>query len=137
MLGAMLFSVMLSGVEAETRSITCEFPGRDSAEKRIIVTLEPRPSLKDQPGKFRVIMDLNERVTVRAAAAPITSTEERDILIRGITRKKSMYTIGLRDDGAAALNMQTKKAGAEEVTKSTRTGTCRGFDALLEKWLPS
>lgn len=86
---------------------------------------------------FRVMMMMNDRLSLKAAAQPILSTEDRDILIRGTTRRKSMYTIGIRDDGNAALNMQTRDARTNDVSKSTRVGTCHGHETVIERWLPS
>lgn len=137
MLNALVLTVFVETVGMMgSDAIQCDFPGQNPAEKSIRVVLDPRPSLKDQPGLFRVMMDLNGRVSVKASAQPIQSTDDRDVLIRGITKRKSMYTIGLRDDGKAALNMQMRQAGAEDVSKSTRLGECRGHEAHLERWLP-
>ena len=137
MFKAFIVTVLVEAFSTGSPKIQCDFPGVDAAEKPIRVLLEPRPSLKDQPGLFRVIMDLNGKMSLKAAAQPILSTEDRDILIRGITKKQSMYTIGLRDDGKAALNMQTRPLGGGEARKSTRLGECHGHEAHLEKWLQS
>ena len=137
MLKALVLTSLVEAFSPGTTPIQCEFPGLDATEKPITVQLEPRPSLKDQPGLFRVIMDLNGRLSLRASAQPILSTEDRDILIRGITKKKSMYSLGIRDDGKAALNIQLRLAGANEVSKSTRVGQCQGMQAHIDRWLPS
>ena len=137
MLNALILTVFVETfAPMGSTAIHCDFPGRDAAETSIHVTLDPQPSLKDQPGLYRVTMGLNGRMSLKASAQPIHSTEDRDILIRGITARKSMYTIGLRDDGVAALNMQTKRAGDDEVSKATRIGACRNFEAQLDRWLP-
>lgn len=129
MLNAMIVALVMDVVAPATTQIHCEFPGKTVTQKPIHVVLDPRPSLKDQPGLFRVMMDLNGAFSVRGAAQPITSTEDRDILVRGITSKKSVYTIGLREDGVAALSMQTKRA------TNTRVGACRNFESHFDRWL--
>ena len=128
-----LILTLLSNSYGASAPITCNFPADADGEKSIYVVLEPRPSLKDQPGLFRVIMDLDGRGRLRAAAQPIHATDDRDILIRGMTRRKSMYTIGLREDGTAAFNIQD--VSKEEVEKTTRIGACRGHEAHIDRWL--
>ena len=137
MLNTLILMAFVETIASQGSAIHCEFPGKEAAQKPIHVVLEPRPSLKDQPGLFRVVMEMNGRMSLKAAAQPILSTGERDVLIRGTTRRNSMYTIGLRDDGKAALNMQTRQAGDSETLKSTRIGACRGYMPYLERWLPS
>lgn len=126
---ALIVSMIMEALASDTAAIKCEFPAESNTQKAISVTLEPRPSLKDQPGLFRVMMDLNGAVSVRAAAQPITSTDDRDVLVRGVTARKSIYTIGLREDGVAALNMKTKSAD------TTRVGACRNFETHFNRWL--
>lgn len=126
----LIVSMFMEALAPEAAAIKCEFPAETVTEKAISITLEPRPSLKDQPGLFRVLMDLNHgAVSVRAAAQPITSTDDRDILVRGVTARRSIYTIGLREDGMAALNMKTKSAD------TTRVGACRNFETHFNRWL--
>lgn len=137
MIQAMILAATVGSFGATDLPIHCEFPGRDAAEKTITVELDPRPSLKDQPGKFRVIMEMNERVALRAAAQPIPTTDERDILVRAITRKKNVYTIGLRDDGAAALNIRKTRIEGAEPESSTRVGQCVNYGTYFERWLSS
>ena len=98
--------------------------------------LEPKPSLKDQPGLFRVQMDLNGKVSVTASAQPILATEDRDIMIRGLSEKQAMYTIGFREDGRAALNMEMLRESDSKILTATRIGACRDFEAHLDRWLP-
>lgn len=129
MLKAMIVTMVMEALAPGTEAIRCEFPSDDNTKQPISVVLDPRPSLKDQPGLFRVMMDLNGALSVRAAAQPIMTTDERDVLVRGITPRKSVYTIGLRDDGMAALNMKTESAD------QTRVGACRNFESHFERWL--
>lgn len=137
MLNLLISFAFFESVAADTTKIKCAFPGEDLAQKPIHVVLEPRPSLKDQPGLFRVMMEMNGRVSLRAMAQPIASTAERDVLIRGRVGTSSTYTVGLRDDGRAAFNMQTRTSEDAEVNKLTRIGECRGFETYIMKWLPS
>ena len=136
MISALLLSTMIDAFEPDT-NIRCSFPGEGAAQRPIEIVLNPRPSLKDQPGLWRVIMEMNGRMSLRGAAQPILTTEERDILIRGVTARKSTYIIGLRDDGSAALRMNTRKPGAIEARQSSRTGTCFGHESFIDRWLPS
>ena len=116
--------------------IHCDFPSPDGASKLIYVELEPRPSLQDQPGDFRVAMKLNGEGTLRASAKPIASTQDRDVLIQGRTVRHLTYSLGLRDDGKAALNISTPGASDAEVIKTTRIGDCHGHTVHMQRWLP-
>ncbi|MEP6319447.1 MAG: hypothetical protein ABJ074_03530, partial [Paracoccaceae bacterium] len=48
--------------------IHCDFPSPDGGSQLIYVELEPRPSLKDQPGEYRVAMTLNGQGPLPASA---------------------------------------------------------------------
>ena len=137
MLAAMLLGATIEAYEPQSGPIHCTFPARDVAAQAIEVTLDPRPSLKDQPDLWRVMMEMNGRLSLRASAQPIHTTAERDILIRGVTQKKSTYIIGLRADGTAALNMATRVAGQADPRKELREGVCRGHETHIDRWLPS
>lgn len=115
--------------------IHCDFPSTDGAPPLIYVKLEPRPSLKDQPGLFRVAMTLNGQGPLRASAKPIATTQDRDVLIQGRTKRLHTYSLGLRDDGKAALNISKPSASPDEVIKTTRVGNCLGHRPHLERWL--
>ena len=137
LLNALILTVFVDFTgQMGSTAIHCDFPGATPEDKPIRVVLDPHPSLKDQPGLYRVMMDLNGLVSLKAAAQPIQTTEDRDILIRGARGKAATFTIGLRDDGRAAFNMQTRGAEDANVKKSTRIGACRGYEAHLNKWLP-
>lgn len=115
--------------------IYCDFPSHDGASKMIYIELEPRPSLKDQPDLFRVAMKLNGKGPLRASAQPITSTQDRDVLIQGRSKQRYTYSLGLRDDGKAALNISKPGASSAEVIKTTRTGDCHGHRLHMQRWL--
>lgn len=137
MLNALILVAFVETFGTGPTAIKCDFPGEAMTQKPIQIVLEPRPSLKDRPGLFRVAMVLNGQTSMKALAQPIAGTDDRDIMIRGISRRKSTVTIGLRDDGAAALNMKTRKSGSDEVSQSTRLGECRDFETHINRWLPS
>ena len=137
MLNALILFVFVESAATENGTIRCEFPGKEGNEKPIHVVLEPNPSLKDQPGLYRVMMELNGRPSLRALAQPITTTAERDVMIRGLHGETTLYTVGLRDDGTAALNLKFGRSRDELENKLTRTGECRGFEAHLNRCLPS
>ena len=117
----------------ESTSIQCDFPGEHTAERTIQVRLEPRPSLKDQPELFRVIMEMNGVISLRGTAQPIRATKERDVMIRGLRGTDASYTLGLREDGQAAIHVRTARDGDDGAL--TRTGACEGYEAHIERWL--
>ena len=137
MLQVLLLATATIGFGETDPRIQCSFPAADADQRTITVQVEPRPSLKDQPGLFRVIMAMNERQHMRASARPIAATDDRDIMIRAITPKKNMYTIGLRDDGKAALNIQKPNPTTSEPDSSTRFGYCTNFEDHINLWAPT
>ena len=137
MLNALITLVFVESIAVESGAIRCEFPGKEGNERPIHVVLEPNPSLKDRPGLYRVMMELNGRPSLRALAQPIATTAERDVMIRGQHGETTLYTVGLRDDGTAALNLKFGRSRDELENRLTRTGECRGFEAYLNRWLPS
>ena len=135
MITAMLLTLAVNGFGGDA-PITCVFPSESPEQKVIRIALEPRPSLKDQPGLYRVMMDFDGEVSVRASAQPIWSTDEDDILIRGRLQMVSLYSLGLRADGLAAFNVQSLGDG-KQVDNRTRIGECRGHEAYVDRWLSS
>ena len=137
MLNALITLVFVESAAMQSGAIQCEFPGKEGNEKPIHVVLEPNPSLKDRPGLYRVMMELDGRSPLRGLAQPIVATAGRDIMIRGLHGNTKMYTVGLQEDGTAALNLKSGSSRKELETKMTRLGECRGFEAYLNRWLPS
>ena len=135
MLTALLLTLAINGNDGEP-AIICNFPPTRIDQKPINIVLEPRPSLKDQPGLYRVMMDFDGALTVRASAQPIQATEAPDILIRGFTGKQNIYSLGLRADGTAAFNIQ-QPSEEKLVDERTRIGECRGHEAHIHRWLSS
>lgn len=135
MLTLLVAMIMQIETLGQSGPIHCDFPSPDGGASMIYVELEPRPSLKDQPGLYRVAMTLNGQGPLHASAKPIVSTLDRDVLIQGRTKRHHTYSLGLRDDGKAALNISKPGASAEEVVKTTRIGDCHGHSVHLQKWL--
>ncbi len=71
----------------------------------------------------------------RGLAQPIDRTADRDVLIRAETADSTFYTIGLRDDGRAALNLLRVDETSER--RETRAGTCRDPEGFIDTWLTS
>ena len=136
MVNALILLVFIEFLASEGTAIRCEFPSPDMTEAPIRVLLEPKPSLKDQPGLYRVMMRMDGGTAMKALAQPITGTEDRDVMIRGRQGKAAMFTIGLRDDGAAAFNIQKRVRTDADVVKQTRTGACYGHEMHINRWLP-
>ncbi len=112
---------------------SCDFPAVDADQKGITMTLNDRPSLKDQPGLYRVELHMDGHGALLATAQPITTTEERDALVLAHTAAKSVVTVGFRDDGRAALSLRESANSEPE----TWIGRCRGFEGPLKRWLGS
>ena len=128
-----LLVTMLQTFGTHSTDFSCEFPATEEGLPGISLTLEDRPSLKDQPGLYRVELRMNNNETLLATAQPIPSTGERDALVLARPTKKTVLTVGFRDDGKAALSLRNGSDGAAK----TRIGECRGFESVLRRWLAS
>jgi len=120
-----LFALLTGFALGGEPEIACTFKGDTMDEPVVSVTLEPVPSLKDRPGLHRVMMKVDD-AKVRANAQPIDATVETDVMIRARTRSDTLLTIGLREDGVAAIHV----VGGE--TELTLHGRCEQH----EEWFP-
>lgn len=136
MLETIFVIAMLQSVEGLPKGIRCEFPAADTGGKPVRVVLDPMPSLKDQPGLYRVMMEIEGKLTLKAAVQPIPSTDERAVLVRAKSPAKAIVTLGMRDDGTAALTM-TAPGATSPAEQTTRIGACRGADHHFNRWLSS
>ena len=68
MVNALILLVFIEFLANEGTAIRCEFPSPDMTEAPIRVLLEPRPSLKDQPGLYRVMMRMDNGTALKALA---------------------------------------------------------------------
>ncbi len=113
----------------------CHFPSTSPDQKAIHVRIEDTPSLNDRPDHIRVDMALNDKVVMRAAARPITDTEENDMLVLGKNDIRDVYTLGFREDGKAAFSIRLAKDNGALSEGITRIGECYGVAPYLKKWL--
>lgn len=123
-----LFALLSSLTITGSDGIDCTFSGETWAEPVVAVTLEPVPSLKDRPGLYRVMMQIGT-ARVRGNAQPITTTAEPDVMIRAKAGAETYYTIGLRQDGIAA--MLVSQGGDAR----TLTGLCQHHETWFPGWI--
>ena len=123
-----LFALLTSFAIGGGDGIACTFAGETREDPVVAVTLEPVPSLKDRPGLYRVMMHLGE-AKVRANAQPIANTSEPDVMIRAKAGTETYYTIGLREDGAAAIHIAQNGGGM------TLVGDCQHHEPWFPGWL--
>ena len=127
-----LLVLTLQTTEAAASGFSCDFQALDGAQKGISMTFNDRPSLKDQPGLYRVEVHMDGHDALLATAQPITTTDERDALV--LARPNgAVMTVGVREDGQAAMSLRHTAAGEPE----TWIGTCRGYEGPLQRWLAS
>ena len=136
-LQALLLATAMINSTGDGKPITCSFPALDNVKRAITVNVDPKPSLKDQPEQFRVLMNMNQNGALPAAAAPIASTQARDVMIRAFSDADRVYTIGLRDDGRAALNIQTVGETGTGSNTETWFGFCVNAKVYIDQWLSS
>ena len=123
-----LFALLTSVAVGGAAPIACTFRGESWQEPVVAVQLEPVPSLKDRPGLYRVMMHLGAQ-KVRANAQPIDTTADQDVMIRAKAGAETYYTIGLREDGAAAMHV------AHDGSGRTLTGQCQYHERWFPGWL--
>ena len=132
---AFLVSAFLEAVVPGPKLLACTFPAADPGQNPIGVRVEAMPSLKDRTDRYRIRIYLDDESEFRGLAQPIDKTDDRDVLIRARAAGQLFYTIGLRDDGKAALNLLEVRPQKTPERQETRAGTCRDFEGYLDSWL--
>ncbi len=123
-----LFAI-LTAVVVGGDPITCTMSTQDTEQPFVIpVTLDPVPSLKDQAGVYRVMMEVRGR-KFRGDAQAMIDTAEDDVMFRAVDRNNASYTLGLRRDGAAAMYVSLNG------TSMTLTGWCQRHEHWFHGWL--
>jgi hypothetical protein len=135
---AFLVTAFIEAMSPGPRMLACTFPAPSPDERPISLAVEARPSLMDRVDQFRVSVHLADEGEFGGLAQPIDRTDARDVLIRARASDETFYTIGLRDDGLAALNLLKVRTEAEQSRMvETRKGACRDFKRVLDTWLSS
>ena len=138
---AFLATAFIESFSPGPRMLACTFPAPSPDESAISLEVEARPSLMDRTDPFYGLVHLENESRVGGLAQPIERTDDRDVLIRAQASDEMFYTIGLRDDGLAALNLLRINAegdaerSAERV--ETRSGACSDYQRFLDTWLSS
>ena len=137
-ISAFLVTAFIESFGPGPRILACTFPAPTDETQPISLAVEARPSLMDRVDRFRVMVqiDFDAENAVAGLAQPIERTDDRDVLIRARAADETYYTIGLRDDGLAALNL-LRTVGDEAEHLETREGACRDYKAVLDDWLQS
>ena len=134
---AFLATAFIESFTPGPRMLACTFPAPTPEQAAISVEVEARPSLMDRDNQFRVLVHLGDERQVGGLAQPIDRTDDRDVLIRAQTSTEMFYTIGLRDDGLASLNLLRVGQKTEVEPTETRRGECRDYQQVLDSWLGS
>lgn len=117
-----------------TTDINCEFPPLDGRGPHLSVVLSPAPSLRDLPGLYRARFSITNRDPIPARIQPIQTTASRDMAMTAHGPDDMIYALGFQDNGRAAINIRL--GDREPAYSETRTGTCRGMDTHMKRWLP-
>lgn len=136
-ISAFLATAFFESFSPGPRMLACTFPAPTPEEAAISIEVEARPSLKDSIDQFYVLVHLENERRVGGLAQPIDRTNDRDVLIRAQTSEEMFYTIGLRDDGLAALNLLRINTERSTERVETRSGACRDYQQVLDTWLSS
>ena len=101
------------------------------------IAVTPLPSLKDSRDTWRVKLELSVprsagQVRLEASARPIARTDARDVLFRGVSERHTSISVGVREDGIAALSIVRD---GETDPSPARIGRCRNHEAHLARWL--
>ena len=134
---ALLASALLDLAAPGSKLLACHFPAPDPGKAAISVKVEATPSLQDRADLFHIRMHLGRVGEYGGLVQPIDRTDDRDVLIHAKTAGDIFYSIGLRDDGQAALNRLTFRDKKASKARETRSGTCSNFENYLDDWLTS
>ncbi len=137
MITALIATALIETFTPGPKPMACIFPASAQHERPIELRLTARPSLKDSPGLYRVEFDLGGSLRLFGAAQPMTATAGRDIIVRAVQDQTRFYTVGIDDQGAAALNVQDTASTAESARAQTRTGSCRNYQRYIDTWATS
>lgn len=136
-LTAFLATTLIETLDPGPRMLACTFPAPSPSDATISLEVEARPSLMDRDDQFYVLVHLGDERRVGGLAQPIDRTDDRDVLIRAQASEELFYTIGLRDDGLAALNLLRIRPTPDSERVETRSGACRDYQRVLDTWLSS
>lgn len=136
-ISAFLATAFIETFSPGPRMLACTFPAPTPEETPISIEVEERPSLMDRRDQFRVLVHLENERRVGGLAQPIERTVDRDVLIRAQASNDIFYTIGLREDGLAALNLLRITSERATERLETRSGACRDHQHVLDTWLNS
>lgn len=126
---AMVLALLGTAAITDDNEIHCDFRG--GGTDGVYIVLEPSPSLWDRPDQFRLRVTMNDR-TMLAKARPIADTQDRDVMINTTGKRSRALSIGLREDGRAALNIRSQNAEPR-----TLRGACNGNLEVIDRWLPT
>jgi hypothetical protein len=129
-----LFAPALFDVIGMTRPpMVCAFSGAEAPwlprEVRIV---DPDLEMTTN-GQFKVAVQFGD-AALHGRVAPYEMSDARDVVVRARGEDAAVYLIALRDDGTALLRYRPADESAEVLTSE---GSCTGFEALLNRWLPS
>ncbi len=125
----------LFGDTPETDPLICRFTPADDATP-IELRVEDRKASAAAPGLYVVEIEVDKRLTLQGHAGAITTTPQRDVMIRGVVKSEIVYTLGVNEGGDAALNvLWLDTEGAVE--QVTHTGQCRNVATHIDRWVPS
>ncbi|MEM8631591.1 MAG: hypothetical protein AAGF74_10160 [Pseudomonadota bacterium] len=135
MTGIDLLTAITFGAFAATPvPIACAFDATAEGAQPVKLHIYAHDHIGGAQARFRADMRVDDDLILPASGQEITTTPERDVMIRGRTDDGTFYTLGLRDSGVAALNvMWTDTSPARQ---ATWLGTCTNHEGLIDTWLP-
>lgn len=137
MISALLLTSLLHPFGFGVHPMECHFRAIQHGDTPVAVILAPLPSLKDAPGNFRVEMIVNGSLKLSAHAQPIATTPGRDVMVRGVAERAIFYTIGIDDEGHAALSVTMTEPDGAPPRRVTRVGTCQNHRLFIDRLVPA
>jgi hypothetical protein len=130
---ALLAPALFEVIEMTRPPMVCAFPGADAPGlPREVRIVDPELEMTTN-GQFKVAVQLGGEA-LHGRVAPYDKSEARDVVVRARGVDEAVYLIALRDDGTALLRYRPADESAEVLTSQ---GSCKGFEALLNRWLQS
>jgi hypothetical protein len=113
--------------------MVCAFPAADAPGlPREVRIVDPELEMTTN-GQFKVAVQIPGEA-LHGRVTPYEKSEARDVVVRARGENEAVYLIALRDDGTALMRYRPAEEGAEVLTSQ---GSCKGFEAHLDRWLQS
>ncbi|MEL6168494.1 MAG: hypothetical protein AAFR35_07365 [Pseudomonadota bacterium] len=137
MTGALLALLATGAIDSVALPVSgpleCRFQPESGAAP-ISLRVAPVP-MQHATGLHGVEMTVDDKMTLQGVAGAITTTPQRDVMIRGMAERRVIYTLGVAENGDAALNVLWATTKESPLAQVTHIGRCHDAGDLIGRWL--